>query len=164
MVEVLRLSNIKTPTNSPATPFIIPQLTPQPGAQLQLFPDVTKSRKGGHCTVTLSCSITPWLQLAAAAYEEANQSITNHITRPLHKGHQDMCSETDDIQRHLGQVHTAPQPDLHWQKWAQYQTGQDDRGRTQHQASIEAVQEAAMIRCKPIALENIGTSCPTRGS
>ena len=65
----LRLSNIKTPTNTPATPFITPQPTLQPRAQLHLFPDVTKNRKGGHCTctVTLTCDImcfTAWLQLA----------------------------------------------------------------------------------------------------
>ena len=85
----LRLSNLKTPTNGPATPFIIPQLTLQPRAQLHLFPDVTKNRRGGHCTVTLSCDImcfTAWLQLAAAAYEEAKQPITNYVVRPLHKG------------------------------------------------------------------------------
>ena len=34
---------------------------------------------------------------------------------------------------------------------------------TQHQASIEEVQEAAMIRSKPIALKYIDTSRPTRG-
>ncbi|KAL3147064.1 hypothetical protein ABBQ38_015029 [Trebouxia sp. C0009 RCD-2024] len=52
-VGALRLSNIMTPTNSSAMPFIVPEVTIQPGAQLYLFPDVTNNRKGGYCTVSI---------------------------------------------------------------------------------------------------------------
>ncbi len=38
----LRPSNFKTPTNSPAIPFLVPDLTLQAGSQLHIFPDVTK--------------------------------------------------------------------------------------------------------------------------
>ena len=46
-VGALRLSNIVTPTNNPAIPYIVPEVTLQPGAQLCLLPDVTKNRKEG---------------------------------------------------------------------------------------------------------------------
>ena len=90
-VGELRLENLKTPTNSPAVPFIVPELKLQPNSQLHIHPDLTKNRKGGYFTVTISGDImcfTTWLQLAINAYEEAQQPITNHIVRPLQKGTQ----------------------------------------------------------------------------
>ena len=90
-VGELRLENLKTPTNSPAVPFIVPELKLQPNSQLHIHPDLTKNRKGGYCIVTISGDImcfTTWLQLAINAYEEAQQPITNHIVRPLQKGTQ----------------------------------------------------------------------------
>ena len=165
----LRLSNIKTPTNSPATPFIIPQLTLQPGAQLHLFPDVTKNRKGGYCTVTLSCDImcfTAWLQLAAASYEEAKQPITNYIMRPLHKGTKTFAEKpmTSSAIWARFTLHLKTAGIYNGESVHSTRRGKMIEASTQHQASIEEVQEAAMIRSKPIALRYIDTSRPTRGN
>ena len=90
-VRELRLENIRTPTNSPAILFIVPKLVLQPNSRLHIHPDVTKNRKGGFCTVTVSADImcfSTWLQLAVTAYEEAQQPITNYLLRPLAKGTQ----------------------------------------------------------------------------
>jgi len=59
------------------------------GARLHLLPDTTKNKKGGHCTVTLSCDVlcfSTWLQLAVHHYAAAGQPIINFITRPLQVG------------------------------------------------------------------------------
>ena len=85
----LRLSNFKTPTNSPAIPFLVPKMTLQAGSQLHIFPDVTNNCKGGHCILTLSCDImcfTTWLQLAVETSKDLNQPSTNYIVRPLQRG------------------------------------------------------------------------------
>ena len=91
IVGDIRLDSIRTPTNSPAIPFLVPQVVLQPNSQLhnQLGPDVTENRQGGHCTVTISSDImcfTTWLQLLVIASQEAKQPITNRIVRPLLKG------------------------------------------------------------------------------
>ena len=73
-VGSLRPGNIQTPTGSPAVQFITPEVTLQAGAQLYLYPDVTINRKGGHCTVTITCDLmcfTTWLQLTVADYADA---------------------------------------------------------------------------------------------
>ena len=44
-VGELRLESIRNPTNSPAIPFIVPQLMLQPNSQLPIQPGVTKNRK-----------------------------------------------------------------------------------------------------------------------
>ena len=165
----LRLSNIKTPTNSPATPFIIPELTLQPGAQLHLFPDVTKNRKGGYCTVTLSCDMmcfTAWLQLAAVAYEEAKQPITNYVMRPLHKGTKTFAEKpmTSSAIWARCTLHLKTAGNYNGESVHSTRRGKMIEASTQHQASIEEVQEAAMLKCKPIALRYIDTSSPTRAN
>ena len=168
-VGALRLSNIKAPTNSPATPFIIPQLTLQPGAQLHLFPDITKNRKGGHCTVTLSCNImcfTAWLQLATAAYEEAKQPITNYVVRPLHKGTKTFAEKpmTSSAIWARFTLHLKNAGIYNGESVHSTRRGKMIESSTQHQASIEEVQEAAMIKSKPVALRYIDTTRPTRGN
>ena len=82
----MRLQNIVLPTGGTAIPFLLPQVQLQPGAQLHLLPDVTKNKKGGRCTVTLTCDVlcfSFWLQLLVPAHTAAGQPITNYITRPL---------------------------------------------------------------------------------
>lgn len=165
----LRLSNIKTPTNSPAIPFIIPELTLQAGAQLYLYPDVTKNRKGGHCTVTLSCDImcfTTWLQLATAAHEEAKQPITNYIMRPLHKGTKTFAEKpmTSSAIWARFTLHLKNAGIYNGESVHSTRRGKMIESSTQHQASIEEVQEAAMIRSKPIALRYLDTTRATRGN
>ncbi len=49
---------------------------------VHIFPNVTKYRKGGHCTVILSCDImcfTTWLQLAVESSVDLKQPIINCI-------------------------------------------------------------------------------------
>ena len=165
-VGALRLSNIVTPTNSPAIPYIVPEVTLQPGAQLYLLPDVTKSRKGGHCTVDIRCDLlcfTTWLQLAVPAYEEAKQPITNHVVRPLGRGSKtfaEKCMTSSAIwarfTHHLKVNNMYNGESVHSTR----------RGSmieaSQQNASIEQVQEQAMIRSKPIAMKYIDTTRPTR--
>ena len=165
-VGALRLSNIMTPTNSSAITFIVPDLTLQPGAQLYLFPDVTKNRKGGHCTVSISCDLlcfTTWLQLAVPAYEDARQPITNYVVRPLNRGSKtfaEKCMTSSAIwarfTHHLKVNHMYNGESVHSTR----------RGSmieaSQNNASIEEVQEQAMIRSKPIAMKYIDTTRPTR--
>lgn len=82
----MRLQNIVLPTGGTAIPFLFPQVQLPPGAQLHLLPDVTKNKKGGHCTVTLTCDLlcfSFWFQLLLHAHTAAGQPITNYITRPL---------------------------------------------------------------------------------
>ena len=163
----LRLSNIRTPTNSPAVPFIVPELTLQAGSHLGIFPDVTKNRKGGHCTVTLSCDImcfTTWLQLAITVYQDALQPITNYIVRPVQRGTSTFMEKGMSSAAIWGRLTT------HLKAFGLYQgesVHSTRRGKmiemtTQHQASIEQVQEAAMLRSKPIAQKYIDTTRPTR--
>ncbi len=51
--------------------------------------DRTKNKKGGHCTIALTCDLmcfSTWLALAIDANLAAGQPITNYIVRPLVKG------------------------------------------------------------------------------
>ena len=62
----VRLENIVLPTGGSAMAFLVPNKLPA-GARLHLLPDTTRNKKGGHCTVTLSCDVlclSSWLQLA----------------------------------------------------------------------------------------------------
>ena len=165
-VGALRLSNIVTPTNSPAIPYIVPEVTLQPGAQLYLLPDVTKNRKGGHCTVDIRCDLlcfTTWLQLAVPAYEEAKQPITNHVVRPLGRGSKtfaEKCMTSSAIwarfTHHLKVNNMYNGESVHsTRRGSMIEASQEN-------ASIEQVQEQAMIRSKPIAMKYIDTTRPTR--
>ena len=162
-VGALRLSNIVTPTN---IPFIVPEVTLQPGAQLYLFPDVTKNRRGGHCTVNIRCDLlcfTTWLRLAVPAYEDARQPITNYVIRPLGRGSRTFAEKAMTssaiwarFTHHLKVNNMYNGESVHSTR----------RGSiieaSQHNASIEQVQEQAMIRSKPIAMKYIDTTRPTR--
>ncbi len=166
-VGELRLSNFKTPTNSPAIPFLVPEMTLQAGSQLHIFPDVTKNRKGGHCTVTLSCDImcfTTWLQLAVESSEDLKQPITNYIVRPLQRGTKVFA------EKGLSSSAIAGRFNAHLRAIDQY-TGETvhstRRGKmiestVAHQAPLEQVQTDAMILSKAIALRYIDTTRPTR--
>ena len=104
-VGALRLSNIVTPTNSPAIFYIVPEVTLQPGAQLYLLPDITKIHKEGHCTVNIRCDrlcFATWLHFAVPAYEEARQPFTNYVVRPLGRGSKMFAEKCSDIQCTLG--------------------------------------------------------------
>ena len=83
----VRLENIVLPGGS-VLPYLMPNKLPC-GAVLHLLPDTTKNKKGGHCTVTLTCDVlcfSTWLQLAVTHFAEAGQPITNFLTRPLQVG------------------------------------------------------------------------------
>ena len=165
-VGALRLSNIVTPTNSPAIPYIVPEVTLQPGAQLYLLPDVTKNRKGGHCTVDIRCDLlcfTTWAQLAVPAYEEARQPITNHVVRPLGRGSKtfaEKCMTSSAIWARF--THHLKANDMYNGESVHSTRRGSVIEASQHNASIEQVQEQAMICSKPIALKYIDTTRPTR--
>lgn len=56
-----------------------------------MSPDHIKSKKGEHCSITLTCNVlcfSTWLQLAVHHYSAAGRPVTNHITRPLQVGSQ----------------------------------------------------------------------------
>ncbi len=83
----VRLDNIVLPTGGSAVPYLVPTMKLSKGAKLHMLPDTTKNKKGGHCSVTLTCDVlcfTTWLQLAVQHYAAAKQPITNYLTRPLH--------------------------------------------------------------------------------
>ena len=85
----IRLDNIKLPTNNSAVPFLTPEVKLQPGAQPHIMLDRTNNKKGGHCTISLTCDLmcfSTWLALAIDANLAAGQPITNYIVRPLVKG------------------------------------------------------------------------------
>ena len=85
----IRLSNIYMPTGESAVPHLYPSLQMGPNAKVHIIPDSTKNKKGGHCSLTLSCDelcFSSWLQLAIYSYHAAGQPITNFLTRPLLKG------------------------------------------------------------------------------
>ena len=141
-------------------------MTLQPGAQLYLFPDVTRNRKGGYCTVTLSCDLlcfTTWLQLAVPAYEAARQPITNYVARPLERGSKvfaDKCMTSSAIwarfTHHLKVNNMYNGESVHSTRRASMIEA------AQNNASIEEVQEQAMIKSKAIAMKYIDTTRPTR--
>lgn len=82
----IRLQDIKLPTGGSAISFLFPTVQLQPGAQLHFIPETTKNKKGGHCTVTLTCDVlcfSSWFILLCHAHLAAGQPITNYITRPL---------------------------------------------------------------------------------
>ena len=86
----VRLANIVLPTGGSTLPHLEPNQLPC-GAVLHLLPDTTKNKKGGHCTVTLTCDVLclpTWLQLAVTYFAEAGQPMTNFRTRPLQVGTQ----------------------------------------------------------------------------
>ena len=155
----LWLENIRTPTNSPAIPFIVPQLVLQPNSQLHIYPDVTKNRKGGYCTVIISGDLmcfTTWLQLAVTVYEEAQQPITYYIVRPLQKG---MTSSAiwGRFSAHLKIMDMYSGDSVHSTR-----RGKMVESSIVHQATIEPVQAAAMINTKRIAERYIDISRPIR--
>ena len=163
----LRLDNIRTPTNSPAIPFLAPKLLLQPNSQLHLHPDTTKNRKGGYCMVTISGGImcfTTWLQLAVSAYEEANQPITNHIVRPLHKGTHIFAEKGMTSSAIWGRftAHLKAMDVYNGESVHSTRRGKMIESTIVHQASIEDVQTAAMIRTKQVAEKYIDISRPTR--
>ena len=85
----LRLINIVVQTGGSAVAYPVPALTLAAGANLHLLPDYTKTKKGGHCSITLTCDVlcvSTWLGLAVHHYAEAGQPIINYITRPLQVG------------------------------------------------------------------------------
>jgi len=85
----VRLGNIVLPTGGNAVAFLVPTRKLPAGAMLHLLPGTTKNRKGGHCSVTLTCDVlcfSTWLQLVTHHYAEAGQPVTNFITRPLAVG------------------------------------------------------------------------------
>ena len=77
------------PLGGSALPYLTPTNKLSAGSKLHLIPDHTKNKKGGHCSITLTCDVlcfSTWLQLAVHHYSAAGQPITNHITRPLQVG------------------------------------------------------------------------------
>jgi len=85
----VRLDNIVLPTGGNAVAFLVPTRKLPAGAMVHLLPDTTKNRKGGHCSVTLTCDVlcfTTWLQLVTHHYAAAGQPVTNFITGPLTVG------------------------------------------------------------------------------
>ena len=85
----LRLDIILLPTGGSALPYLAPVRQLGKGAKLHLLPDSTKNKKGGHCSVTLTCDVlcfTTWLQLALHHYAAAGQPTTDYLTRPLQVG------------------------------------------------------------------------------
>ena len=165
-VGEMRLSNLKTPTNSPAVPFIVPNIVLPPGAQLHIYPDVTKNRKGGHCVVTLSCDVmcfTTWLQLAVQAYEEDMQPITNYFVRPLQKGTKVFAEKGMSSSAIWARFTTHLKATSLYTGQSVHSTRRGNIESTAQQgASIEDVQDAAMIKTRAIAVKYIDTSRPTR--
>ncbi len=85
----LRLDNILLPTGGSALPYLALVRQLGRGAKLHLLPDSTKNKKGGHCSISLTCDVlcfTTWLQLALHQYAVAGQPITDYLTRPLQVG------------------------------------------------------------------------------
>lgn len=166
-VGELRLENIRTPTNSPTIPFIIPQLVLQPNSQLHIHPDVTKNRKGGYCTVTISGDLmcfTTWLQLAITAYEEAQQPITSYIVRPLQKGTQTFAEKGMTSSAMWGRftAHLKSMDMCNGENVHSTTRGKMIEASIVHQETIEQVQAAAMIKTKQVAERYIDLSRPTR--
>ena len=166
-VGELRLENIRTPTNSPAIPFIVPKLVLQPNSKLHIHPDVTKNRKGGFCTVTISGDImcfTTWLQLAVVAYEEAHQPITNYLVRPLAKGTHTFVEKGMTSSAIWGRftAHLKTMDMYNGESVHSTRRGKMIESTMVHQATIEEIQAAAMIRTKQVAEKYIDVSRPTR--
>ena len=83
------MDNILLPTGGSALPYLALVRQLGRGAKLHLLPDSTKNKKGGHCSVSLTCDVlcfTTWLQLALHQYAVAGQPITDYLTRPLQVG------------------------------------------------------------------------------
>ena len=163
----IRLDNIRTPTNSPAIPFLVPQVLLQPNSQLHIHPDVTKNRKGGHSTVTISSDImcfTTWLQLLVTSSEEARQPITNYIVRPLHKGTHTFAEKgmTSSAIWARFTSHLKAMDMYNGESVHSTRRGKMIESTFAHQASLEEVQAAAMIRTKQVAEKYIDISRPTR--
>ena len=97
------------------------------------------------------------LQQAAAAYEEAKQPITNYIVRPLHKGTKTFVEKPMTCSAIWARftLHLKNAGIYNGESAHSTRHGKMIESTTQHQASIEDVQEAAMIRSKPIALRYI---------
>ncbi|KAA6417920.1 MAG: hypothetical protein FRX49_12078 [Trebouxia sp. A1-2] len=166
----MRLDNIRLPTDGSkgsAVPFLLPHSTLAPGSQLNLKPDVTKNKKGGSCTITLTgdmLCISTWLPLAVETYAAEGQPITSFLVRPL------QCNQRTF--QEAGMTSSAL-----WQRFTQHlkdcnmYTGQSlhstRRGKRIHLAqtegaSIEDVGEAAMIQTKRIAQGYIDVDRPTK--
>ncbi len=68
---------------------LVPTRKLSDGAMVYLLPDTTKNKKGGHCSVSLTCDVlcfTTWLQLVTYHYAAAGRRVTNFFTRPLAVG------------------------------------------------------------------------------
>ena len=145
----IRLQNIKLPTGESALPFLFPTVQLQPGAQLHFIPYTTKNKKGGHCSVTLTCDVlcfSSWFLLLSHAHMGAGHPSTNYITRPqapsgkaFVEGPMSSSATWARLIKHLKQygmykgqsVHTARRGSMLHHKEA-------------HQASYAEVGEAAM--------------------
>ena len=167
-VGELRLENVRMPTNSPAIPFLVPQNLLQPNAQLHIHPDHTKNRKGGYCTVTISCDImcfTTWLQLLVNASEEAKQPITNHLVRPLQRGTHTFAEKgmTSSAIWARFTSHLKAMCMYNGESVHSTRRGKMIESTMAHHARIDEVQAAAMIRTRYVAERYIDVSRPTRG-
>ena len=92
----VRLSNITLPAGESTVSYLYPLVKLAPNSKVHIIPDSTKNKKGGHCSLTLSCDelcFASWLQLAIHSYHAAGQPITNFLTRPLLKGTKDFVEE-----------------------------------------------------------------------
>ena len=160
----IRLENIRTSTNSPAIPFLVPQIVLQPNSQSHIHPDVT--RKGA---VTISSDImcfTTWLPLLIIASDEAKQPITNtnHVVGPLHKGIHTFAEKGMTSSAIWARCfsHSKAMDMYNGESVHSTRRGKMIESTFAHQASIEEVQAAAMIRTKQVAEGYTDISRPTR--
>ena len=107
---------------------------------------------------------TTWLQLLVANNEEAKQPITNYIVRPLIKGTQNFAEKgmTSSAIWARFTLHLEANRMYNGESVHSTRRGKMIESSLAHQASIEEIQAAAMIKTKQLVERYIDISRPTK--